>query len=154
MPHLARVEMEGVEIAEESWFLGASVAAGVEVEWMLYDGVSGAAVGRGPEGRNAVVDEATQGKGPRRLEAAGLKCDGLVAEGTQVDCSLEEAAGEVVWERGRHTEPGEKLPPGCPTSLPSVCTCTVSNKTVPITNPNTVREAHCNHTWECRLVLV
>ena len=49
----------------------------------------------------------TQGKGPRRLEAAGLKRDGLVAEGTQVDCSLEEAAGEVVWERGRGTEAGE-----------------------------------------------
>ena len=31
---------------------------------------------------------------------------------------------------------------------------TVSNKTVPITNPNTVREAHCNHTWEFRLALV
>ena len=31
---------------------------------------------------------------------------------------------------------------------------TVSNKTVPITNPNTVREAHCNHMWEFRLALV
>ena len=31
---------------------------------------------------------------------------------------------------------------------------TVSNTSVPITNPNTVREAHCNHTWECRLALV
>ena len=31
---------------------------------------------------------------------------------------------------------------------------TVSNKTIPITNPNTVREAHCSHTWECRLALV
>ena len=123
MPHLARVERE---MAEESWFLGASVAAGeVEVERTLYDGVSGAAVGRGPEGRDA--DEATQGKGLRSLEAAGLKRDGLVAEGTQVECSLEEAAGEVVWERGRRTEPGEKLPPGCPTSLPSVCTCNTKN---------------------------
>ena len=107
MPHLARVERVGVEMAEARWFLGASVAAGVEVERMLYDGVSGAAVGRGPEGRNAVGDEVTQGKGPRRLEAAGLKRDGLVAEGTQVDCSLEEAAGEAVWERGRGTEAGE-----------------------------------------------
>ena len=31
---------------------------------------------------------------------------------------------------------------------------TVSNKTGPITNPNTVREAHCNHTWEFHLALV
>ena len=31
---------------------------------------------------------------------------------------------------------------------------TVSYKTIPITNPNTVREAHCNHTWEFRLALV
>ena len=31
---------------------------------------------------------------------------------------------------------------------------TVSNKTIPITNPNTVHEAHCNHTWEFRLALV
>ena len=30
----------------------------------------------------------------------------------------------------------------------------VSNKTIPVTNPNTVREAHCNHTWEFRLALV
>ena len=75
-------------MAEESWFLGASVAAGeVEVERTLYDGVSGAAVGRGPEGRDA--DEATQGKGLRSLEAAGLKRDGLVAEGTW----------SVVWRR-------------------------------------------------------
>ena len=34
------------------------------------------------------------------------------------------------------------------------CETTVSNKTVPITNPNTVREVHCNHTWEFRLALV
>ena len=108
VPHLARVEREGVDIAEESYFLGASVPAGeVEVGRTLYDGASGAAVARGPEGRNAVGDEVTQGKGPRRLEAAGLKRDGLVAEGSQVDCSLEEAAREVVWERGRGTEAGE-----------------------------------------------
>ena len=75
-------------------------------------------------------DEVTQGKGPRRLEAAGLKRDGLVAEGTQVDCSLEEAAGEVVWERGCGTEAGEKLLPGCPTSLPSVCTCNTKNRVI------------------------
>ena len=31
---------------------------------------------------------------------------------------------------------------------------TVSNKTVPITNPNTVCEVHCNHTWEFPLALV
>ena len=31
---------------------------------------------------------------------------------------------------------------------------TVSNKTVPITNPNTVHEAHCKHMWEFRLALV
>ena len=31
---------------------------------------------------------------------------------------------------------------------------TVSNKTVPITNPNTVREVHCNNMWEFRLALV
>ena len=128
MSYFAGVEREGVEMAKESWFLGASVAAGgVELERMLYDGVSGAAVGRGPEGRNAVGDEVTQGKGPRRLEAAGLKRDGLVAKGTQVDCSLEGTAGEVVWERGRGTEAGEKVPPGCPTSLPSVCTCNTKN---------------------------
>ena len=43
MPHLARVEREGVEMAEKSWFLGASVAGGeVQVERTLYDGVSGA----------------------------------------------------------------------------------------------------------------
>ena len=105
-------------------------AGEVEVGRTLYDGVSGAAVARGPEGRNAVGDEVTQGKGPRRLEAAGLKRDGLVAEGTQVDCSLEEAAGEVVWERGRGTEAGEKLPPGCPMSLPSVCTCNTKNRVI------------------------
>ena len=109
---------EGVEMAEETWFLGASVAAGeVQVERTLYHRVSGAAVARGPERRNAVGDEVTQGKGPRRLEAAGLKRDGLVAEGTQVDYSLEKAA----------TEAGEKLLPGCPTSLPSVCTCNTKN---------------------------
>ena len=28
VPHLAQVERVGVEMAEESWFLGASVAAG------------------------------------------------------------------------------------------------------------------------------
>ena len=31
---------------------------------------------------------------------------------------------------------------------------TVSNKTVPITNPNTVRKAHCNHMWEFHLAFV
>ena len=96
VPHLTRVKREGVDIAEESYFLGASVPAGeVEVERTLYDGVSGAAVGRGPDGRNAVGDEVTQGKGPRRLQVAGLKRDGLVAERTQVECSFEEAAWEV-----------------------------------------------------------
>ena len=41
-----------------------------------------------------------------------------------------------------------------PTNTIHHCIHTVSNKTVPITNPNTVREAHCNYTWECRLALV
>jgi len=31
---------------------------------------------------------------------------------------------------------------------------TLSNKTVAIPNPDTVREAHCNHLWEFRLYLV
>ena len=71
------------------------MAAG-EVERTLYDGVSAAAVGKGPEDMNGVGDEVTQGKGLRRLGAAGLKRDGLVAEGSQVGCSWEEAVGEVV----------------------------------------------------------
>ena len=32
--------------------------------------------------------------------------------------------------------------------------CTVTPKTVPITNPNAVREAHRNHLWEFRLGVV
>ena len=47
-----------------------------------------------------------------------------------------------------HSEP---LPSGSQWTEPRD---TVSNKTVPITNPNTVRTAHCNHTWEFRLALV
>ena len=91
VPHLARVEREGVDIAEENYFLGASVPAGkVEVERTLYDGVSGAAFGRRPEGRNAVRDEVTQGKGPRRLQAAGLKRHRLW---------LREPRWSVVWRR-------------------------------------------------------
>ena len=57
------------------------MAAG-EVERTLYDGVSAVAVGKGPEDRNGVGDEGTQGKSPKRsgFWAAGLKRDGLVAE--------------------------------------------------------------------------
>ena len=49
---------------------------------------------------------------------------------------------------------GYKLIPGSRDSAQGPPRYTVSNKTVPITNPNTVREAHCNHMWEFRLALV
>ena len=56
VPHFARVEREGVEMAEQCRIWGACVDAG-EVERTLYDWVSVAAVGKGPKrpvGRNGV----------------------------------------------------------------------------------------------------
>jgi hypothetical protein len=131
------VAREGAATAEQCWTSGACGAA-VELEETLCGGVSGTALGKEPGGdTNAVGEVATQGEGFRRgkgprcsgLEAAGLKRDGLVAEGSQVDCSWEEAAG-AVWERGRGREAGEKRRPGCPRSLPSVCTCNMKNRVI------------------------
>ena len=49
---------------------------------------------------------------------------------------------------------GRKSELACQVCYAHTLSCTVSNKTIPITNPNTVREAHCNHMWEFRLALV
>jgi hypothetical protein len=46
-----------------------------------------------------------------------------------VDCSWEEAAGEVQ-EGGRGREAGEKRRPGCPRSLSSVCTCHIKIRAI------------------------
>lgn len=60
--------------------------------------------------------------------AAGLKGDCCcIAGGIAEGIAGEEGALEKVCGRGRGRVAGEKRRPGCPTSLPSVCTCNIKN---------------------------